>query len=357
MKISVRQICFILMTYTAASKLLMYPTILSNGAKQDLLFAALINFIVCGALVWSVSFLSSKTDKTFFQLLEGTLGNVGARIVYGLFAVFFLLSCILPLFEQMNYVHNIFYDTIPMLIVFLPFFIFSLYAAGKKLQNIGRCADICMPIFAAVMLFMFIMAFSEIQWDNLLPILATPPAKLFSDAAGTDYYFVEPMWMLIFLGHYKYKKGDAAKITLSYAAGAAVVLLFLATFYGVYGSIAPSRTYAIARTSLFFPAIDTIGRVDLILLFALEIVMLFALVINIQLAVHCIAECSGYKNYIVLSLAVNAVLIAIVVFCQHNYSGIYSLYYKWMWIAFLVFIILSPTLVWLLRRKKNVKKA
>lgn len=353
MKISTRQICFILFAYTAVTKLLMYPTILSFTCGRDLLFAALFDFVIGTAVIWSVSFLCSKTDKSFFELLEGTIGNIGARIVYGFFAAFFLLSCLLPIFEQENYVHNIFYDTVPALAVFLPFFVFTLYAGTKKFENIGRCADICMPIFVAIMAFMFLMAFSEVEWSNLLPILKTPPLKIFQGAAGTAYSFVEPCWLLMFMGHFKYKKGDAARITLSYAGGALVVLLFLTFFYGIYGEIAASRTYAIARTSLFFPAIETIGRVDLILLFVLETVMLFALVLNIQLAVHAICKCSGYENRAVISAIVNLAILVVVVFCNHYFNAIYELYFNWMWIALAVFIVVIPPLAWALKRRKT----
>lgn len=353
MKISTRQICFILFAYTAATKLLIFPTVLSITCGRDLLFPALFDFIIGTAVIWSVSFLCSKTEKTFFGLLEGAIGNIGARIVYGLFAVLFLFASIVPIFEQENYVHNIFYDTVPSLIVFLPFFIFAAYAGSKKFENIGRCADICLPIFIVIMLAMFIMAYNEVEWDNLLPVLKTPASKLFRGAAGIAYSFVEPCWLLMLMGHFKYKKGDAAKITLSYAGGALVILIFLAVFYGMYGDIAPSRTFAISRTSLFFPAIETIGRVDLILLFVLETVMLFALVLNIQLAVHAICKCSGYGNRGIISLGVNAALLLVLVFFYNNYNEIYELYFSWLWIMFVVFIVVIPPLAWVLKRRKT----
>ncbi|MDE6001062.1 MAG: hypothetical protein K2G96_01880, partial [Clostridia bacterium] len=122
MKISVRQICFIMLAYTAASRLLLYPTNLSMLCGRDLLFPALIDFGVQAVIVWAIAYLCSRTDKTFFGLIEGTLGNITARIVYGLFALFFIVCTIIPLFEQKLYVHAIFYDTVPSLLVFLPFF-------------------------------------------------------------------------------------------------------------------------------------------------------------------------------------------------------------------------------------------
>ncbi len=351
MKISSRQICFIMIAYTAATKLLMYPTLLSMASGNDLLFSALIDFFIGTAVIWSISFLCSRTDKTFFELIKGTLGEVTARIVFGFFAAFFLLSTLLPIFEQVGYIHNIFYDTVPSLGVFLPFFVFTVYAATKKFTNIGRCADICLPIFAVSILFIFITAFSDVQWDNLMPILKTPALDIFRGAANTAYTFAEPCWLLMFMGHFKYKKGDAAKITLSYALGAATVLLFLAMFYGIYGAVAPSRTYAIARTSLFFPAIEVIGRMDLLVLFVLEIVMLFALVLNIQLAVYALVKCTGYENRMLLSFSVNGALLAITIFCNSFYNNINELFYNWMWIMYIVFVVALPVIAWLFKRR------
>jgi len=343
--------------YTAVTKLLLYPTVLSLECGRDLLLPAFINFFICGIVVWSLSFLASRTDKTFFELLEGTFGNIVARIVYALFAVMFLFAALMPMFEQKQYVHAIFYDTTPSLYVFVPLFAFTLYAASKKFTNIGRCADICFPIFLVCMGALLAMSFTEAEWSNLAPMFRTPAKKIFGTSLGTVFSFVEPCWLLMFLGHFKYKKGDAAKITLSYAGGAAVVLLFLATFYGVYGAITPTRTFAVARTSLFFPAIDTMGRIDLVLLLIMEIVMLFALVLNIQLAVHCIAETLGLKDYKLISLFANLALFAINVFADNRYKAIYLLYSDWLWIMFLVFIILIPLLAWALKRRKNEKRS
>lgn len=353
MKIDVRQICFIMFAYTAATKLLMYPTILSQLCGRDLLFPAAFSFFIEGIAVWAVAFLCSRTDKTFFQLLQGTLGNIGARIVYGFFALFFFLVALIPVFEQKQYIHNIFYDTIPSIGIFLPFFIFAAYAAGKRLTNIGRCADICFPIFLICMTLLLAMAFPEVKWDEFLPVLKTPATGLLRGVTGTALNFFEPCWLLMFMGRFKYKKGDAARITFSYAGGAAVILLFLTMFYGMYGAVATSRTFAVARTSLFFPAIETLGRIDIILLMALEIVMLFAVVLNIQFATQCISQCVGWDNLMIISLIVNAALMLIVVFTESIYNSIHLIYYEWAWIVILIFAVLFPVLTWALKRRKR----
>ena len=350
-KISVRQICFIMLMYTAVKKFILYPTALSYASGRDLLFSCLFDFLIQGVIVWAVSYLCSRTDKTFFELIEGTLGRITARIIYGLFAIFFMICTVIPLFEQKVYVHAIFYDTVPSLVVFLPFFFFSVYAASKNFDNIGRSADICLPLFIISMIFILSMSFFEVKWGNFLPAFKMPVKKIFGGSLGSFFHFAEPAYLLMFMGRFKYKKGDAAKITLSYAGGALITLLVLAVFYGTYGAISPSRQFAISKISLFFPAMDTIGRVDLIALYVLEIVMLFAVVLNIQLTVHCISACTGYDNKAVLSLAVNAVFFILMICLDNKLTALHDLWSKWMWIAFVVFANIIPLLAWTMRRR------
>ena len=341
-----------MLIYTAVTKFILYPTQLSYTSGRDLLFSALFNFVLQGVIIWAVSFLCSRTDKTFFELIEGTLGNIAARIVYGLFALFFMVCAVMPLFEQKVYVHAIFYDMLPSLLVFLPVFFFTVYVGAKGFENIGRCADICLPLFLFSMLLILVMSLHEVEWDNFLPMFKQPQ-KVFEGSLGNMFRFAEPAFLLMFMGHFKYKKGDAAKITISYIGGAVFVMAVLAVFYGIYGDIAQSRQFAISKISLFFPAIDMLGRIDLIALYILEIAMLFALALNIQLAVHCIEECTGYKNRAVLSLAVNAVFFILIIVLDNNLHAINTVWSKWMWIVFLIFANIIPLASWLLRRKND----
>lgn len=350
MKINSRQICFIMLAYTAVSRLLLYTTALSDICGNDLLFPILIDFAVQTVVVWAICFLCSKTDETFFGLLENTFGEVVARIIYGLLTLYFAFSAVFPMMEQKQYVGQIFYDTVPPLLAFLPFFIFSVYAGSRGLKNIGRCADIALPIFVITFVVMLFMAFSEVDLSNLLPVLKTPATKIFEGALGSFFRFIEPSFMLIFMGHFRYRKGDAAKITLSYAGGGLIVILFAAVFYSIYGVISPSRDFAISKVALFFPAIELIGRIDLIALYFMEVTMLFATVINIQFAVHCLKKCTGLKIGGIWSLAINVILLALLLVFDSSFSGLNQFFSKWAWIVTAVFALLFPLLCWTLKK-------
>ena len=94
-KISVRQICFILLAYNAASKMLLFPTTAASAVGNALIFCALFNLALQTVIIWSVSYLSSRTDKSFFELLENTFGSVTARIVFAFFALYFLIAAVI----------------------------------------------------------------------------------------------------------------------------------------------------------------------------------------------------------------------------------------------------------------------
>ncbi|MGN0817907.1 MAG: GerAB/ArcD/ProY family transporter [Candidatus Coproplasma sp.] len=350
--ISVRQICIIMLCYSAVSKLMLFPTTSVVACGNSLWFPALLNLTLQTVTVWAVSYLSSRTDKTFYELLKGTFGEVAARIIFGLFALFFILNALIPMTEQRLLVHEVFYDTIPALIVFLPFFFFSVYAGSKKFTNLGRTADMCLPIFVVTLAGLVAMSLPECDFTSLLPVLKQPASKLFGGALAAVFRFTDSAFLLMFMGHYKYKKGDSAKITLSYAAGGLIVIFFMLLFYAVYGELAPLESFAITKTGIFFSAINLIGRADIIAVYALDIVALFAIVLNVQLSCYCLQKAFKRDNRPLYSLAVNSVLLALTLIFNNSFHALEQVGARWLWIPAVIFAYVIPLSAWALRRKQ-----
>lgn len=351
--LTVRQICFILFAYNAVLKLIEYPAVASVASGADIVFPALFDFALNTIVIWSVAYMCSRTDKTFFELLCNTFGKVFARIVMGLFALYFLLSAIIPMNEQQLLIHSAFYDTVPSIYVFLPFFFFSVYAGAKGFANAGRCADICLPIFAVAISAMLVMSVGQGDYSNLLPILKQPFSKIAGSSLSALFRFSEGALLLMFMGHFKYKKGDATRLTLSYVAGGVVVIAFLAIFYAVYGAMAPSRPFLFNDISVFFPAIQYVGRVDLVLFYALDTVILFAIILYIQLSVYCLTKCFNWDKRSLLSLAVNAVLVLVTFLANNNFSALQTVAGKWFWLPTVIFAYAIPLCGWALKRRER----
>ncbi|MDE6373900.1 MAG: hypothetical protein K2L72_05305, partial [Clostridia bacterium] len=167
------------------------------------------------------------------------------------------------------------------------------------------------------------------------------------------FRFTESAFLLMFMGHFKYKKGDAAKFTVSYAVGGLLVIAVMAAFYSLYGAITPTRSFAISNISVFFPVIGFVGRIDLFAVYAFDLVVLFAIVLNIQMSVHCMCLTFNRDLRIIYSLIVNAVLIALTFIFNNKYMLLHEAVGKWLWIPALLFAYVIPLLCWALRRRER----
>ena len=127
------------------------------------------------------------------------------------------------------------------------------------------------------------------------------------------------------LASLRYKKGDGVKITLGYAAGALLTLLFLAVFFGIFSSIAPREHYAFSKIAQYFSALDVVGRIDLIFVYLLSVVLLFYTCLPLLYTTELSAcvfrlERKGFPASI-LSLA----LFLFTLFLNKYYDSFYSL--------------------------------
>jgi hypothetical protein len=197
------------------------------------------------------------------------------------------------------------------------------------------------------------MSISECRWDLLLPVLTQPAGDVAGASTFSIFRFSDSAFLLMFMGHYRYRRGDSAKITLSYAAGGLIVIIFMAMFYAIYGELAPEQPYVIGKISIFFTAINLIGKIDLIAVYAFDIVLLFALVLNVQMCAYCLSYVCKSGALWAYSLAINAVLIACCFIFNNNFVALNKIMYQWLWIATLLFAYVAPLSAWLLKRKKK----
>lgn len=197
-KIKLRQICFLFAALMPVTKMIIYPATLCFYAKNDLLFSAAANFLLEGAVLALVILLAYRTDLTFFDLLKNTFGQAAARILYGLFALFFALSALLPILEQKGFVMQIFYENIPSLISFAPFFGVCIFACVKGFKTIGRAADIALPVFAVCFTVILLLSLPQADFSALLPVGGTGADGIFRGSLYGLNWYTDCLYPLFF---------------------------------------------------------------------------------------------------------------------------------------------------------------
>ena len=129
-----------------------------------------------------------------------------ARVCYFILAVYFAFSALLPLAEHKIYIEYIMYDSLPSLLIFLPFFFFSAYAAAKGLNSTGRAADVGMPLFLVAFPLLLLMATASADFTSLLPVGRTGIGKILQGSAAILSWCSDAAWLLLFLGRVKTDK-------------------------------------------------------------------------------------------------------------------------------------------------------
>ena len=355
-KISTRQLLFFLAAIAPVGKIILLPANLVHYARNDLLFPAAMNFFLQACVVFLVLLLA-KSNKSFYQLIADKLGEVAAKIILSIFALFFFFAAILPLLEQKLCVHSVFFDTLPTNIVASCFYLFSAYICAKPLASFGRTWDILAPLSVAAFAGIFIFSLKATDLGALSPALQSGGKGIFEGFLYSMSWFLDSAILLALLGKIDYKKGLPWKGLLCYLAGAIAVLVFLAIFYGIFQETAVNQQYAFAKISRYFSGVESLGRIDYLFIFGLSLVMAFYVALPLQAGIDFIRQAFGSRERRflpeILSVVVNAVMFALTYLLDYRYRSLNDIVcVKLFWI-FPVFCLLLPALALLLKIRRR----
>lgn len=349
-----RQIAFFSAFVLPVFKLTEVPSLLAKFAKGDLLIPALLHFILQTALLCALLYCASRSKETLATRLENRLGK-WTKLLYLLYAVYFLFYAVLPLLDLEKFVYAAFYDTAPTLFSFAFFFFFSAFLCVKHIKTVGRFADLSLFLFLFPFLALLLASLAEADFTNLSPLFEQSFGSSFRAFFYTQPHFSDVTVLLPLILHLRFEKKDGAKITMGYLLGATLTVVFLIVFYGVYSTVAPRQHYAFSKIAQYFPPLAVIGRVDLLLVYVLCIVLVFATALPLFYTVDFTARAFGKGNKLVLSAIINVGAFFFVLFCNKYYDRIYAFFGNGLPVLFILFSLL-PLLLLLLKEKTTTKK-
>lgn len=360
-----RQLCFFAAFILPVSKLLEAPSLLAYFSKGDLLLPAFFHYVLQTGSIAALLYVCSKSERPIYERLCDVSKPL-ARTVYTLLAAYFVFADLFPLLDLERFVYTAFFDTPPAVSAFLPFFLLSAFLCTKSEKAVGRSADLCMPIFLFAFSGLIFMALGETDFTELLPVFGTSAKADFKGFYQSLVHFSDAPLILPLLSSYKYEKGDGKKITAAYAGGGGFVLLFLAVFYGVFGPLAPRETYAFDKIARYFSALDVVGRVDLLLVYLITVVLLYAYALPLQLSVQCLTAAykkendatgaDAEKKRLIFSLSLNGALFLFVIFCSKYYNALYRFIAAKMFWIFPLFSVGLPLALLFLKGDDAEKK-
>lgn len=356
-KITVRQVCFFFIAFLPVIKIFTLPSILASISQNDLWISILINALLdCLTLVFILRIIKDNPNKSFFDILSTNVGKKFAVVIYFLYGVYFTLKAFIPITEQKIYVERTIYENTYSFLTFIPFFVVSIFACTQKKLMVARLSDICVFITTTSFILMFILALSNLNLTDILPIGISKTAPLKASYYSLPW-FGDSIYLLFIIEKIHLKNKDVKTVLFSYGIAIFMVLIFTVFFYAVFSSIATRQIYALTEISKYSQIISMVGRLDFVAIFGILFCSIIAMILPIYFASNCFNKAFNLKNKYVFSFIINGIIFFAVVILSRYYIGIQVFIQKYLGVIYIIFSNVLPLLSLISLRRKNEKFA
>lgn len=340
--INTRQLCFFAAFVLPVGKLLQLPSLLTRYAGSDLLISALAGLLLEFLAFASLVAFAKRANCAPVEFLTNKWGKFAARFFCAVYAVFMLLFTALPLFDLEKFSHAAFSDTSPTFFIFTPFFFLSGYVAVNGLKGVGRSADLSPILLLIPLLGLFVFSVGQADFSRLLPVVEKPLTTTLQATWKTLPYFSSSALCLPIFGGYRYEKGAEKRLLPAFGAGAFLTVVFLGVFFSVFGPLGEKEQFAVMKIGQYFPALKSIGRVDLLLVYLITILLFYYTALPSLFFTEFLAQAFGIKGKLWVSVALSVTLYLCALFLNKYYVAIHTFFSSWLPPVFLVFGTLIP---------------
>lgn len=354
MLITKKQICLLFFTIIPASKFLILPTVYANLAHQDTWFAGLLNCLLDGILLALLLFILKKHENcTLYEVLEVNVGKTIAKAVYLIYALYFMLKAIVPVFEQKLFTEITLYETAPTVLTFLPFFFVSFYMCVKGLTAMARTGEIIFWFTALGLVLVIFLSLGTAKAYYLMPVLKNPVKQTLSASYSGLIWHGQPLILLFLMGGIKKEKHFGVSVTISVAVSFLLCVIIYAIFIGIYGDIAVRQIYALTKMTKYAIALSNVGRFDYVASLLLTVSSVLALSVPLALSTECLKHVFGDKRRWLLALIVNGSVMLVTITFQLYFQTVLDLFGRYFTPVAITMVYLLPPFALLLKRKEQ----
>ena len=142
-KISSRQLAFIIAIIFSVTKFYVLPAHVSSFSREAGWSALFVNFVIDLALLLLCLFVvKNQPDRSVYDTSVRLFGKAFTKVIYFIYAIYFLLKAFIPILEQKNTISLTFYESQPTLLIFMPYFIVGFYVILKGVNAFARSVEI-----------------------------------------------------------------------------------------------------------------------------------------------------------------------------------------------------------------------
>lgn len=283
--VKISQVGFILLTIMTGSKFLNVPSSIASQAGRDgwisIIILFLIDFAVLLCLLWAHKL--NKNNLSLNCILEKNLGKVGARPVYILFFVFFIVRQL----DLMASVLNVFSATLTLKTNWpgfsIPIILLSLFIFVLGIRTFARTNQLVAAWVFISAFVMIVLSLTNTDFSEFTPVLADGFKPVGKAVLNHTFYFTDSLFIIFFLGRIKRDKNFFLSPITAFILGTLLTLFLYVVFYALFGEIAWLQDSAMPKVSQFNTQLTVNGRLDWLAL----LLWLTAIFLKIVLFAFC----------------------------------------------------------------------
>lgn len=234
-KISIRQLQILLILNIFGTGVLTLPRRAAQYANQDGYISVLISVFFAALLIFIITTAAGKfPEKNFYEYC----GKLLSRPVAFALSVGFVLKLIVNLALELRFfgeiVRQTLLETTPFWAVALLILTIGGYAASKGYETRARLGEMLVIFVFLPIMFVFAVAGFKADFQNIMPILQTPPKGLLRGAfyAGMSFTGIE-LCLLAFPYLSTPQKARGGAVTAVIAIGILMTIITLLTIAGL----------------------------------------------------------------------------------------------------------------------------
>lgn len=358
-QLHLRQICLFFIAFSPILRVFMLPSLTAQISGEDMWISSVFNVLIDFVSIIAIIICCKCTDDDFYTLIKNKFGDAAAKVVFIFYAAFFLFKAVLPICEHKDYIELTLYNTFPSILNYLPLFLICFYISLKHLRVIGRCSDIMWLISIIGFAVLLGLSVPNADFGALLPVGARGFSAISKAAISALNWYGDAAYFLFFIGNFKLKKHGGKKIALSYIFSAAVTVVFMMTFYGLFKSIAFRERFALTELSTYSTVINNIGRFDYIGIFLILLSSFFALSLPVFFSCYAINRAFDIKYKWILPLVLSAGLLAFSWLFSDCFFSVEKFFTENLSVIFFIFgnavPLVSPLLTLNIKKNEKVK--
>ncbi|MFC5405273.1 GerAB/ArcD/ProY family transporter [Cohnella soli] len=324
-KISTSQFTCLVSIYMVGSAILMMPSILASGAKQDAWIAALLG-IGC-TLLWLPCYVKLGTafpHLTVIGIIENLLGRWLGLIVSMLFIGFPLMIASLTLRNIGDFLATQVLDETPMEAIHFLFLTIVIMGVYAGVETIARSAEVFFPWIVALFVIMLALLSPTFHMDNLRPVLGDGFAPIVRAAIPfLGFPLAEPFVLLMLFPSVNRgeRAGKALVAGIMFGGGC----LFIMTLAAIL-TLGADKTATLQFSSYFLAQTISIGsfleRIEIIMAIIWFITIYYRLTILFYAITKGFSQMLKFDEHRFLAMPIGLIVFALSILLIPNTTAL-----------------------------------